>query len=71
MIQLYSESEFPVSGIRGMIWDIIEPELKKRQFEYESFRTEYPGHASKITEGSPGSACLVVLGGNGTIKTRV
>lgn len=59
------------SGMGGMIWDIIEPELKKRQFEYESFRTEYPGHASKITSRITGDGevhTLVVLGGDGTVN---
>ncbi|MDU7706572.1 MAG: diacylglycerol kinase family protein [Clostridium sp.] len=54
------------SGMGGLIWDIIEPELKKRLVEYESFRTDSPGHATKITGSITGDGeehTLVVLGG--------
>lgn len=59
------------SGMGGLIWKFIEPELKKRQTDYESFHTEYPGHAIKIarhiTEDGQ-EHVLVALGGDGTVN---
>lgn len=59
------------SGMGGMIWDMIEPELKKRQVEYECFHTACTGHAARIIGGitSDGKEhTLVVLGGDGTVN---
>lgn len=59
------------SGMGDMIWEVIEPELLKRQVEYESFLTTYPRHATKLvrqitSDGNEHN--LVVLGGDGTIN---
>lgn len=62
------------SGMGGMIWEVIEPELIKRNIEYESFHTAYPGHATKLTNqitSDGGEHLLVVLGGDGTVNEVV
>lgn len=59
------------SGSGGMIWEVIEPELKKRKIEYDCFRTAYPGHATtfvnELTKDGQ-EHTLAVLGGDGTIN---
>lgn len=59
------------SGMGGMIWEVIEPELIKRKVEYVCFHTTYPGHAAKIireltADGEEHN--LIVLGGDGTVN---
>lgn len=59
------------SGMGGMIWETIEPELIKKQVDYECFCTDRPGHAAKIVREitSDGQEhTLVVLGGDGTVN---
>lgn len=59
------------SGHGGMIWDILEPELKKRRIGYEVFFTEYERHATEITRQITEDGeehTLVVLGGDGTVN---
>lgn len=59
------------SGLGGMTWDIIEPELKKRRVSYQVFLTEKRGHAEEIaSEVSPdgNEHTIVVLGGDGTVN---
>ena len=59
------------SGMGGMIWEVIEPELIKKQIEYECYRTTYPGHATKLVRQITSDGCehtLVVLGGDGTVN---
>lgn len=59
------------SGMGGMIWEIIEPELIKRHVDYEQFHTSYPGHAVKLVRDITSDGAkynLVVLGGDGTIN---
>ena len=36
------------TGLGGMTWDLIEPELKKRRIAYSTYITEKSGHAEKI-----------------------
>lgn len=59
------------SGMGGLIWKHIEPELKKRQVQYESFHTKYPGHAvmiaGRITQDNQ-EHILAVVGGDGTVN---
>lgn len=59
------------SGLGGMTWDIIEPELKKRRVRYQVFLTEKQGHAEKIASEVSADGeehTVVVLGGDGTIN---
>lgn len=59
------------SGQGGMIWDILEPELKKRRTEYKVFFTEHERHATEITAevtGDEKEHTIVVLGGDGTVN---
>ena len=59
------------SGMGGMIWETIEPELIKRQVEYECLRTDYPGHAMKLVRELTADReehILAVLGGDGTVN---
>lgn len=59
------------SGMGLLIWEQLEPELKKRQVDYEGFLTEYPGHATQlarqITEDGR-EYTMVALGGDGTVN---
>lgn len=62
------------SGKGGMIWEILEPELKKRQIDYKGFLTEYPGHAITLAQQITGDAqehMIVILGGDGTVNEVV
>lgn len=59
------------SGMGGMIWEVIEPELIKRRVDYECFRTTYPGHAVKLVReitSDHQEHTLAVLGGDGTVN---
>lgn len=59
------------SGMGGMIWEVIEPELIKKRVEYECFKTTYPGHATKLVRQITSDGLLhtlVVLGGDGTVN---
>lgn len=62
------------SGNGGMVWRQIEPELKKRQVDYEVKLTEYKHHATeivrRITEDEE-EHILIVLGGDGTMNEVV
>ncbi|PWJ49475.1 diacylglycerol/lipid kinase family protein [Faecalicatena contorta] len=62
------------SGKGGMIWEILEPELKKRQTDYEGFLTEHPGHAITLAQQITGDGqehVIVILGGDGTVNEVV
>jgi YegS/Rv2252/BmrU family lipid kinase len=62
------------SGMGGLIWKHIEPELKKRQVLYESFHTEYPGHAVAIAERITKDSqehVIVIVGGDGTVNEAI
>lgn len=59
------------SGMGGMIWEVIEPELIKKKVEYDCFHTTYPGHATKLVRQITADGLLhtlVVLGGDGTVN---
>ena len=59
------------SGLGGMTWDIIEPELKKRRVSYQVFLTEKRGHAEEIASevsADGNEHTIVVLGGDGTVN---
>lgn len=59
------------SGMGGMIWEVIEPELIKRHVDYECFRTTHPGHAVKLVReitSDHQEHTLAVLGGDGTVN---
>ena len=62
------------SGRGGMIWNLIEPELKKRRIDYRAFYTKYSRHAAEITAEITSDGLehtLVVLGGDGTVDEVV
>lgn len=62
------------SGKGGMIWETLEPELKKRQTDYEGFLTEHPGHAIILAQQITGDGqehVIVILGGDGTANEVV
>lgn len=62
------------SGNGKIIWNLIEPELKKKRIEYEAIFTKYERHATEIVREltSDGKEhTLVVLGGDGTINEIV
>ncbi|HJD47308.1 MAG TPA: diacylglycerol kinase family lipid kinase [Candidatus Mediterraneibacter norfolkensis] len=59
------------SGVGGVTWDLIEPELKKRRRHYRVYTTEKPGHAEKIAREVTADGkehTIVVLGGDGTVN---
>lgn len=62
------------SGMGGMVWKMLEPELKKRRAEYICHLTEKRGHAKKIaaqiTEDGQNHT-LIVMGGDGTVNEVV
>lgn len=39
------------SGRGGVVWKLVEPELKKRRIEYQVFYTRHVRHAAEITAG--------------------
>lgn len=58
------------SGKGLVLWNLLKPELKKRQIACEVFYTEYAGHATKIAEEVTADGkehTLVVMGGDGSI----
>lgn len=58
------------SGKGGVLWNLLKPELNKRQLDCEIFYTEYEGHATRIAEEVTADGeehMLVVLGGDGSI----
>lgn len=62
------------SGRGGMIWNLVEPELKKRRVDYQVYYTEYARHAIAITAEITADGqehTLVVVGGDGTIDEVV
>ena len=62
------------SGMGEMIWNALEPELKKRRVAYRAHRTEKRRHAEKIASeitGDGGEHTIVVLGGDGTVNEVV
>ena len=59
------------SGMGGMVWKSLEPELKKRRTDYLCHLTGRKGHAKKIAAEITGDGLehtLVVLGGDGTVN---
>lgn len=59
------------SGMGGMTWNLIEPELKKRRIGYRAYATEKSGHAEKIARevtADEKDHTVVVLGGDGTVN---
>ena len=62
------------SGKGAVIWDVIQPELKKRGIDYEAFMTEFPGHGSRIVSDITRDGeehYIVALGGDGTVNEVV
>ena len=62
------------TGLGGMIWRMIEPELKKRRVSYCCHMTKNRNHAQKIageitSDGQEHG--IVVLGGDGTVNEVV
>lgn len=58
------------SGKGLVLWNLLKPELKKRQIACEVFYTEYVGHATKIAEEVTADGkehTVVVMGGDGSI----
>lgn len=54
-----------------MIWNRLEPELKKQRIVYQVYMTEAAGHACKISRHITEDGkehTLVVLGGDGTVN---
>ncbi len=59
------------SGMGGLIWRRLEPELKKRRTPYRRYLTRRRRHAEKIAERITADGrehTLVVLGGDGTVN---
>lgn len=59
------------SGRGGMIWDLLEPALKKSRTDYEVFYTKFAGHAARIAADITADGLehtLVVVGGDGTVN---
>ncbi len=59
------------SGMGKLIWDTLEPELKKRRVDYKVYPTERRKHAEKIAAGLTADGerhRIVVLGGDGTVN---
>lgn len=62
------------SGMGGMVWKTLEPELKKRRADYLCSLTERRGHAGKIASeitSDEEEHVIVVLGGDGTVNEVV
>lgn len=62
------------SGRGGMVWNLVEPELRKRRIDYQVYYTEYARHAIEITAeitADEQEHTLVVVGGDGTIDEVV
>lgn len=57
-----------------MLWNLVEPELKKRRIDYQVYYTEYARHAVEITARLTADGrehTLIVLGGDGTVDEVV
>ena len=71
-----SEYEFIInpkarSGMGEMVWNMLEPELKKRRITYRAYLTKRRNHAQKIAAAVTADGrehLLVVLGGDGTVN---
>lgn len=53
------------------VWNIVEPMLLEKDVSYETFFTEYPGHAKELAEQiteDKEAKNIVVLGGDGTLN---
>lgn len=62
------------SGRGGMIWKLVEPELKKERVDYEVYFTKYARHATELAAeitADDKEHRLVVLGGDGTVNEVV
>lgn len=62
------------SGRGGMIWDLLEPTLKKSRADYEVFYTKFAGHAVRIAADITADGLehtLVVVGGDGTVNEAI
>ena len=58
------------SGRGGLIWNQVEPELKKRRIQYQVRFTKYEKEATKITSEltkDEKEYAIIVLGGDGTM----
>ena len=58
------------SGRGGLIWNQVEPELKKRRIQYQVRFTKYEKEATKITSEltkDEKEYTIIVLGGDGTM----
>lgn len=62
------------SGRGGMVWNLVEPELRKRRINYQVYYTEHARHAIEITAEITADGqehTLIVVGGDGTIDEVV
>lgn len=59
------------SGRGKKIWERMEPELKRRNIDFDVYITEKKGHAERIADHLSGQGqqrTIVVLGGDGTVN---
>ncbi len=59
------------SGMGMMVWNVLEPELKKRRIPYRVHLTGKRNHAQEIAASITGDGTghmLVILGGDGTVN---
>lgn len=62
------------SGRGGLVWNLVEPELKKKRIRYKVYYTKYTRHAAKIASEATADGqehTLVVVGGDGTVNEVV
>ena len=62
------------SGRGGRIWNLVEPELKKKRIDYQVFYTKHERHAVQIAADITADGqehTLVVVGGDGTVNEAV
>lgn len=62
------------SGMGAMVWNMLEPELKKRRIPHTVYMTERRRHAEKIAAqitADEKEHTIVVLGGDGTVNEVV
>lgn len=62
------------SGRGGMIWNLVEPELKKKRINYQVYYTKHVRHAEEIAADITADAkehTIVVVGGDGTVNEVV
>ncbi|WP_461239651.1 diacylglycerol/lipid kinase family protein [Paucilactobacillus sp. N302-9] len=61
------------SGTAAKVWQQIEPELNRRQVDYQLKISQYPGHTTYLAKQyaihatNPSQAVLLVIGGDGTL----